>query len=61
MGDCASCFACVCDMVAGDSRAVLCRNARAVPLTDDHKPEREDEAVSRICNAPACMRAVRAV
>lgn len=28
----------------GDSRAVLCRNAKAVPLTDDHKPEREDEA-----------------
>lgn len=28
----------------GDSRAVLCRNSRAIQLTDDHKPEREDEA-----------------
>ena len=30
----------------GDSRAVLCRAGRAVQLTDDHKPDREDEAVS---------------
>jgi protein phosphatase 2C len=28
----------------GDSRAVLCRGGRAVQVTDDHKPEREDEA-----------------
>ncbi|KAG1680752.1 hypothetical protein FOA52_008085 [Chlamydomonas sp. UWO 241] len=28
----------------GDSRAVLCRGGRAVQLTDDHKPERADEA-----------------
>ncbi|XP_052175010.1 protein phosphatase 2C 37-like [Diospyros lotus] len=27
----------------GDSRAVLCRNGVAVPLTSDHKPDREDE------------------
>lgn len=27
----------------GDSRAVLCRNKRAFPLTVDHKPERDDE------------------
>jgi protein phosphatase 2C len=29
----------------GDSRAVLCRGGQAVQVTDDHKPEREDEAV----------------
>lgn len=33
-------------LAAGDSRAVLCRANKAVQLTDDHKPEREDEAVS---------------
>jgi protein phosphatase 2C len=27
----------------GDSRAVLCRNGVAIPLTDDHKAAREDE------------------
>ena len=29
----------------GDSRAVLCRGGRAVQLTEDHKPDREDEMV----------------
>lgn len=29
----------------GDSRAVLCRNNVAVPLSDDHKPDRADELV----------------
>ncbi|XP_076889539.1 putative protein phosphatase 2C 75 [Bidens hawaiensis] len=27
----------------GDSRAVLCRNGRPIPLSVDHKPDREDE------------------
>ncbi|KAK7328981.1 hypothetical protein VNO77_23122 [Canavalia gladiata] len=27
----------------GDSRAVLCRGREALPLSDDHKPNREDE------------------
>ncbi|KAL9169549.1 hypothetical protein ABFS82_04G086500 [Erythranthe guttata] len=31
----------------GDSRAVLCRNGKAVPLSTDHKPDRPDE-LSRI-------------
>ncbi|KAM6597216.1 hypothetical protein CsatA_007740 [Cannabis sativa] len=31
----------------GDSRAVLCRNGTAVPLSSDHKPDRPDE-LSRI-------------
>nr|DAD44599.1 TPA_asm: hypothetical protein HUJ06_002829 [Nelumbo nucifera] len=29
----------------GDSRAVLCRGTQAIPLTVDHKPDREDELV----------------
>ncbi|KDP44892.1 hypothetical protein JCGZ_01392 [Jatropha curcas] len=29
----------------GDSRAVLCRNGVAVPLSSDHKPDRPDELV----------------
>ncbi|KAH6837147.1 highly ABA-induced PP2C protein 3 [Perilla frutescens var. hirtella] len=31
----------------GDSRAVLCRNGKAIPLSTDHKPDRPDE-LSRI-------------
>ncbi|PWA77000.1 Protein phosphatase 2C [Artemisia annua] len=31
----------------GDSRAILCRNGKAVPLSIDHKPDRPDE-LSRI-------------
>ncbi|XP_062085042.1 probable protein phosphatase 2C 24 [Humulus lupulus] len=31
----------------GDSRAVVCRNGKAVPLSSDHKPDRPDE-LSRI-------------
>lgn len=27
----------------GDSRAVLCRDKKAIRLTDDHKPDRVDE------------------
>ncbi len=38
---------------AGDSRAVLCRGGRAIQVTDDHKPEREDEAVSVLRGALA--------
>ncbi|PSR93134.1 Protein phosphatase [Actinidia chinensis var. chinensis] len=34
----------------GDSRAVLCRNGVAIPLSSDHKPDRPDE-LDRIENA----------
>ncbi|KAJ4842459.1 hypothetical protein Tsubulata_001813 [Turnera subulata] len=34
----------------GDSRAVLCRNGKPVPLSSDHKPDRPDE-LSRIQEA----------
>ncbi|GAB4860093.1 hypothetical protein Ancab_011571 [Ancistrocladus abbreviatus] len=34
----------------GDSRAVLCRNGKALPLSSDHKPDRPDE-LSRIQEA----------
>ncbi|PSS33351.1 Protein phosphatase [Actinidia chinensis var. chinensis] len=34
----------------GDSRAVLCRNGVAIPLSSDHKPDRPDE-LDRIQNA----------
>lgn len=34
----------------GDSRAVLCRNGVAIPLSSDHKPDRPDE-LERIENA----------
>lgn len=27
----------------GDSRAVLCRNGQAIPLSTDHKPELQSE------------------
>lgn len=36
-------------LASGDSRAVLCRGNKAIQVTDDHKPEREDEAVSALC------------
>ncbi|KAL1308131.1 hypothetical protein HN51_050062 [Arachis hypogaea] len=34
----------------GDSRAVLCRNGVAIPLSSDHKPDRPDELL-RVQNA----------
>ena len=34
--------------MAGDSRAVMCRAGKCMQLSDDHKPEREDEAVSTL-------------
>ncbi|KAJ6670653.1 ALPHABET ISOFORM E-RELATED [Salix viminalis] len=34
----------------GDSRAVLCRNGKPLPLSSDHKPDRPDE-LKRIQNA----------
>ncbi|KAJ6315701.1 hypothetical protein OIU78_019049 [Salix suchowensis] len=34
----------------GDSRAVLCRNGKPLPLSSDHKPDRPDE-LNRIENA----------
>ena len=35
---------------AGDSRAVLCRDSKAVPLSEDHKPD-NDEEIKRISKA----------
>ncbi|PWA63960.1 Protein phosphatase 2C [Artemisia annua] len=35
-----------CQIIAancGDSRAILCRRSHTIPLTEDHKPDREDE------------------
>ncbi|KAJ6691826.1 PROTEIN PHOSPHATASE 2C 37 [Salix purpurea] len=34
----------------GDSRAILCRNGKPLPLSSDHKPDRPDE-LKRIQNA----------
>jgi hypothetical protein len=48
---------CAAARAAGDSRAVLSRGGCAIQLTDDHKPEREDEAVRPArthCTAPRC-------
>lgn len=39
-------------LCSGDSRAVLSRGGVAVQVTDDHKPEREDEAVSSLFQWP---------
>lgn len=39
---------------AGDSRAVLCRNGVAVPLSFDHKPSLEGE-IARIVKAGGCV------
>ncbi len=33
------------DHPSGDSRAIMCRGGQCLQLTEDHKPEREDEAV----------------
>lgn len=43
----------------GDSRTVLCRSGEAVPLSDDHKPSREDEAARiKVCARPGVARRV---
>ena len=47
----AGCTACVCLLCgnkiycanAGDSRAVMCRNGKAIPLSYDHKPNQVNE------------------
>jgi len=43
---------------AGDSRAVLCRNGKPVPLSEDHKPNAEDET-RRIESAGGFIKEVR--
>lgn len=35
---------------SGDSRGVLCRDGKAIPLSEDHKPDNEDE-IKRIHKA----------
>merc|ERR1719443_749126 len=40
---------------AGDSRAVLCRSGKAVPLSEDHKPTRPGEE-ARIRHAGGSVR-----
>lgn len=42
----------------GDSRAVLCREGKAVPLSNDHKPTNPEEE-QRIKRASMCVRANR--
>ncbi|CAH1422703.1 unnamed protein product [Lactuca virosa] len=46
-----------CQIVAancGDSRAVLCRGSHTIPLTEDHKPDKEDEE-ERIVKSGGCV------
>jgi protein phosphatase 2C family protein 2/3 len=43
---------------AGDSRAVLCRNGKAIDLTNDHKPDSPDEK-ARILKAGGSIRVQR--
>lgn len=43
---------------AGDSRAVLCQQGKAVPLSFDHKPNNPDE-MKRIVNAGGWVDACR--
>jgi hypothetical protein len=50
---------CVAPWLAGDSRAVLSRAGVAIQVTDDHKPEREDEAVSLTSRSKAASLVLR--
>ncbi|KAF4668347.1 hypothetical protein FOZ61_006586 [Perkinsus olseni] len=50
----------------GDTRAVLCRNGRAVQLTEDHKPDNEEERrriealpKGRVCQVQGIWRVVK--